>query len=402
VGALLVLQRSPVVFFRDRSADLIGGPIIGPWQDDPLIRAVFFLVEVTIAVVAIGALGPPSLRKHWALVAFLAVVVVSTLWSVERDATGPRALMFVGTAIVGWYIGSRFEIGQQIVFVAAASGIGALACLAGLVLWPDLARSTAGVPGRWSGIYVNRNHLGIVMTMGLLALAFLAVRYRGYRLAAVVGLAALEGYLCLRSGSRTGPVALAGVLGVTAFMVIIRWLRRFGVSLRTGAGLTTGTTILTWSVIHHHWATITEWLGRNYTLNRRTSIWALDRLFISQRPWQGWGFEAVWAHRPTAELAVAAFHAPFGDAHNGYYEILLGVGRAGFVFFLVFLVITAWRTFSLAWDTAWPDGLWPLACFAFVVISNFSESFFVTNEALWGILVAASISAAKPSPHRLA
>lgn len=395
IVALLVLHRSPVVFFRDQTADIFGGPIAGPWQDDALVRLVFLGVEAAVLMVAIRVCGMRSLRPHWPLLTFLGFVLISTAWSVERASTAPRAVMFVGTAAVGWYLGQRFRLDQQVLIVATAAAVGALASVSALVIWPDLARSTAGVPGRWSGIYVNRNHLGIVMTVGLLALAFALCRLRGVARLGALGLGFLEGYLCWRSGSRTGPVALIAVAGLLGFVALSRKMRRFGLTTRRGAGATALVGAVTWYGLHQNWGTAVGWLGRSTTLTRRTTIWALDRHFIDQRPWKGWGFEAIWANRPTAEQAAAAFQTFFGDAHSGYYEIVLGVGKIGFGLFMIFFAVTIWRTFAYAWEGQGLEVLWPLALVSFVAVANFSESFFVSNEALWALFVCAGVTAAR-------
>ena len=64
---------------------------------------------------------------------------------------------------------------------------------------------------------------------------------------------------------------------------------------------------------------------------------------------------------------------PFA-AHNGYYEIVLGVGYLGLALFVAFLAVALWRAFQYAWHRRDVESLWPLTFIVFAVVVNFSES----------------------------
>jgi O-antigen ligase len=401
IAVLFILGRSPVLFFRQRTDGIFGGGIVFPWQDDAILRTVFFTAEAIVLVVAIRACGLKSLRRQWALLVFLGFIVLSTVWSVQPDITSFRAMGFVGTAAVGWYLGERFEVRQQAFIVAATAAVGALTSLAALSLWPDLARSTNGVANRWSGVYVNRNLLGTVMAFGLLALPFVLRRQRPWIWPATLGIGLLEIHLFRHSGSRTGLLAGVAAVGLVGFVGLIRFTVAQGVTARGGAVATALAGAVGAYVVHHNWGTLMGRLGRDVTLTRRTEMWAIDRHFLAQKPWAGWGFEAIWTHPPAVEQALVAFRSDPLQAHNGYLEILLGVGTIGFGLFLVFLAVTVWRVFCHAWNQRGLDSLWPLGVATFVLVTNFSESFFIANEALWALLVAAGVTAARsPRPPR--
>jgi O-antigen ligase len=118
-------------------------------------------------------------------------------------------------------------------------------------------------------------------------------------------------------------------------------------------------------------------------------------VFFGRRPIGGWGFEAIWTHPPAVAEAAAAFQSDPLQAHNGYLEILLGVGVAGFALFAFFLAVTVARVFRCAWTGHGLDSLWPLALATFILLINVSESFFIANEALWALLVTASVTATR-------
>ncbi len=395
VVALFVLGRSPILFFRQRLGTALGGPLAFPWQDDGVLRAVFFTMEVLAVVLALRFCGLAGLRRHLLLLAFLGFAVLSCLWSAEPGTTVFRVAGFVGTSAVGWYLGERFEVREQAFIVWATAAVGALASLVALAVWPDLAQATNGVANRWSGVYVNRNLLGIVMAFGFLSLPFVLRRQRPWIWPVTLGMALIELHLFRHSGSRTGVVAVVASAGVIAFVGLVRVLCSRGVTARGGAVLTGAAAAVSAYVLHHNWQSIVGRLGRDITLTRRTEMWAIDRHFLAQRPWAGWGFEAIWTHPPAVEEALTAFRSDPLQAHNGYLEILLGVGVIGFALFVAYLAVTAWRAFACAWNQRGLDSLWPLALVAFVLVTNFSESFFIANEALWALLVAAGVTAAR-------
>lgn len=398
--ALFVLARVPMLFLRERIGQALGGPLSLPWQDDHIIRGAFLLVEMMVLVVAVRVCAPKSLLRQWPWIPFLGFIVISTAWSVEPGVTWRRAGMFLATALVGWYFGERFRPRQQAFVVAGVGGAAALFSVVALVFWPDLARSTEGLYGLWSGGYVHRNLLGLAMASGLLALPFVLRRLRGAALVAGFALGYLEFYLFWRSGSRTGLVALLAAGGAVLVVAALRCLRSRGVTDRGGAVAALLVAGLSGYVVHDNWTKILSWLGRNATLTSRSTIWAILRPFVDRRPLQGWGFEAFWVYQPAVAEATAGFY--FVHAHSGYYEILLGVGKIGFALFVFALVITAWRLFAFAWHEPGLDGLWPLAIAVFVAVTNISESFFVSNDAQWALLVAAGVTAthaARASRH---
>lgn len=389
--ALFVLSRAPVLFFRQRTVNVFGGAIAGPWPDDTIIRGAFLLVEIAVVLVAARVCGRKSLSRLWPFVPFLGFVLVSTAWSVEPGVTWRRAGMFVATALVGWYFGERFQPRQQAFVVAMVGGVAGLVSVVALLAWPDLSRSTDGIDGLWSGAHVHRNLLGLAMSSGLLGSAFVLPRLRGAALAAGSAIGLLEVYLFWRSGSRTGLVALSAAAGAVGFVGAFRSVRRLGVTARGGALATLVVSGLTGYVLHRNWPKILSLLGRDVTLTSRARIWEIVRQFMARRPLLGWGFEAFWAHPPAVAEATAGFY--FAHAHSGYYEILLGVGKIGFALFILAMVVTGWRVFVCAWSRPGVEGLWPLALAVFVAVTNFSESFFAPNDAQWALFVAASVSA---------
>jgi O-antigen ligase len=395
LAALFVLARAPALFLRQRTANAFGGPIVGLWTDDPLIRGAFLTVEMMVLIVALRVCGWRPLVRLRPLMPFLAFVLLSAFWSVEAGVTVSHGLMLMGTALVGWYIGERFAVHQQAVVVAGAAAVGAVGSVVALVVWPEISQATDGHAGLWSGVYVHRNLLGLAMSTGLLALPFALWHERGSSLATGLAIGFLEAYLLWRSGSRTGIVALLAAgsgVGVVAFL---RLSRRLGVTASRGAAMTLAVAGVAGYGVRRNWDAVLSLLGRSPTLTSRADIWDIMDRFVARRPLIGWGFEAFWSHPPAVAEATAAFY--FAHVHSGYYEVVLGVGWLGFALFMLFMAVTVWSVFRHAWQGFGPGAFWPLAVVVFVAVTDFSESFLVANDAQWSLLVMAGTTASKLS-----
>lgn len=76
-------------------------------------------------------------------------------------------------------------------------------------------------------------------------------------------------------------------------------------------------------------------LGRDPGLTNRGIIWELLQPFIDDKPNLGYGFAAFWAS--DAATAFINRWGFIGNAHSGYYEILLNLGVVGLCFKIFFL-----------------------------------------------------------------
>ena len=406
IVGLYFLGRTPVLFMRRRLTRLIGGPTHVLWQDDWFIAVVFVSVMLATVAFAVGRVDTTSLLRQKPLLAFCAFAWISSAWSVEPGVTAWRSALFAGTAAVGWYLGSRFSLEQQPMLLVGAATIGALSSAIATAIWPHLGTRTRPFPGhQWSGIYVNRNQLALAMSIGLLGAVFLAWT-SGRRRLAYVGAAVVFVFWIAVSGSRTGPVAIAATLGICALVVVLRRLLAATYSPAVGASYLGAIVFSVGALAYALLPTILQWLGRSPTLSKRTRIWELARWFASLKPWHGWGFDALWANRRAIGQAQAAYGGtlaarpegarpggwPFA-AHNGYYEILIGLGALGLILLVCFLAFALWRAFKFAWAHGDIMSLWPFAFLVFIVLVNCTESMFIPSEALWALTVAAAVRA---------
>jgi O-antigen ligase len=411
VFALFVLGRTPLLFLRLHTAELFW-PVRALWQDDLVVACAMGAVELVIIAVAARRASTDTLLRQPLLLAFLAFTWLSMTWSVEPDVTLRRSLLLVGAVCVGWYVGDRFSLREQIRLVSWLGWTALGSTVVALFIWNDLARSTTGIRGEWSGIYVNRNSLGLVMSMGVLATLFFIRTTE--RKGLVRTLCFLEFFVLFATKSKTGLIGMAVAVSVAVVIAFVRRSRSEKIGTVAAAYVVFAIFATIGLVVNNYWVAILRRLGRDPDLTGRTFIWELVKWFSRLHPVRGWGFEAIWANQHAISQAQAANGSlpaaagkgipggfPFA-AHNGYYEILLGVGYVGLALFVGFLAFAVWRAFRYAWFRRDVESLWPLAFLVFAGVVNFSESLFVSGETLFVLTVAAAVAVAKATSSHAA
>jgi exopolysaccharide production protein ExoQ len=134
---------------------------------------------------------------------------------------------------------------------------------------------------------------------------------------------------------------------------------------------------------------VTRVLGRSENFTGRTVLWSSLVPYILNRPIQGYGYSAFWV---TGESEAANIERIMGTAvmysHNGYVEVLLGLGAIGFVLSLVFLGIGFHR--AIFWSKLGHSTVevWPLAVMVYFLIFNFGEATILIHSLQWALWIA--------------
>jgi exopolysaccharide production protein ExoQ len=340
---------------------------------------------------------PGIFRRHKWLLALLAYMLISTLWS---DITLVALKRWVREVIV---------VVMALVTISEANPRQALASLVrrsayvlipfSLVLikyYPTLGRQY----GRWSGIEMwtgvtsQKNQLGrlcIVSIFFLLLALYQRWRERShggrggqYQVWADVSIVFLAVYLLNGANSST---SLATLIVGSATYLGLRWVRKLKVpqvallalvicliAFGTSAPFLGGSNV----------AAFSSSLGRDDTLTGRTEVWAAVLPAMKHRPLLGYGFGSFWtdARRELYEIPTA---------HNGYLDILLDLGEVGLAFYTVWLLSCARQLHrALAQDYHWAS---IAICFLLMgLVYNATESSLNSlTEHMTAMLVLASL-----------
>lgn len=338
-----------------------------------------------------------SMRQPF-LIALMGVVCASYFWSIAPDQTARRAFAVICTTLGGVVIASRFRWAQIAEVTAIAFGVLAMMSLLVCVAVPRIGVMTEIFPGAWRGLWVEKNILGGIMALGFSIFTAAAI-LNPRRALAWCGFAVLALFLVLMSQSKTSLVSL--LLGAMAmgFIYIVQRGPAFGVA---SLWLAVSACALAGAFVFFASDVVFGLLGKDATLTGRTEIWAAIVRQIEQRPWTGYGYEAVWTDKsgrgPFAFIVKEAGFTP-QHAHNSWLEQWLGIGLIGLV---------AWGLFYLQALTTAIVAVFRHrgAYLAFPFLLMFSlitltESIAVTfNDFRWTLFVAFAVKLGYPGPDR--
>ena len=283
-------------------------------------------------------------RKAWIpyllpLGILLLLAGVSTRWSVRPNITETRFIYFFVVSMLGLFIGFNYR-GEKILDMFSL--FFAIIILTSLYaayftdfgihsdVWNFHFKS-------WRGIFNFKNTLGSFMSLGnvfFLYLLLTSSRARWWKRIYYVIFYGLTIFLIYRSGSAGAIVTL--VL-TTSILLVILALVKWGHLIKPVYWVFLGIAFLGGlAFIWNSKESILERLGKGTDLTYRIPNWlALLEIFVPKRPFFGYGgFGAFWESDLKNVLQEPVNWIP-NHAHNGYIEMLLGLGVVGFISFLV-------------------------------------------------------------------
>ena len=370
----------------------------GEAADSALLRSLFF--PAYACSILLFALRPgPVLRallRQPLLMLILWVAGASLIWSINPDQTLRRVIALVLTTFGGVVLAARWRWAGIAEIFGAAVGVLAVSSFIAAALFPAFGVMHTLFPGAWRGLWVEKNDLGNIMTLGFIACAAAAIlapqrRWLWWPLA---GLCVL---LVLFSTSKTALVScLLGGCG----MVLVAVIRRGPLGKVVGTyGAVVGVTLAVGVLLVGSGAVLAA-LGKDATLTGRDKIWTAVMRRIQDRPWLGYGYGAVWSDpSPWTPLAWIIKQAGFrpGHAHNSWLEQWLGTGVLG---------LGAWALYFMEVCTRAPVALYrsPGAYLAipFLLVyamTSLTESIAVVfNDFRWLFFVVVGVRLALPEP----
>jgi exopolysaccharide production protein ExoQ len=375
-------------------------PLTGPNGDaeaSTLIRTLYFPVYAAALVLAVAgwretlfaAVRAPLL---WMLIA---LVFISTLWSIDPSVTVRRGVALLFTTLAGLALASRYDWPRLVEVFAVALAITAAACFVFGAFVPSYGRMTDLFPGAWRGVWFEKNGLGDNMTVACIVFAAAAILIpkRRWLWGGMIGLALT---LILLSTSKTSLVSLVIGMGALVFVVLAKRGPALSVIV-TFVGVTVlgvlGVTIYFASDVFF------ALLGKDATLTGRTKLWAGVLNQVHTRPWTGFGYAAVWNDTSIwGPLAWISKQAKFvaTHAHNSWLEVWLGLGYVGLALWVLFFAEAWIRSFAAAYRS--PAGYFALPFLVVYSLMTLTESVaIVYNDFIWVMFVAVAVKLAVPS-----
>lgn len=342
--------------------------------------SVIYLLLVLLLVSERREILSLLLREKWMTILVL-FALASTLWSVEPGDTFRRSIGLLGTTLAGLYIGTHFEPRQQIRILAVCIVVAAVLSLFVGIAFPPIGVTTDG----WQGVFFQKNSLGRMMCLGIVCLSFIAAGDRRNRLFSLLVIP-LCITLLLLSESVTAAFVAFGLLISIPFIPILRWpigrLAAIGVAF-AAVIIPLGVWVLENSDV------VLRALGKQSHLTGRLPLWAHIKAEILTMPILGHGYAAFWS-TPESDRLRQTLNWDVMNAHNGFLEMMLGLGIVGLVIFLFGLFRNFLLAFLVARESDEIEQAWPLFFLGFCILWELTDSTLFTGNSVFWLLYAAN------------
>ncbi|MEN0021676.1 MAG: O-antigen ligase family protein [Microbacterium sp.] len=340
------------------------------------------------------------------LVAFLAWALVSLVWTADKSDTAFGWMALFGFAFLAIAVGHVRDTLQTVRALGDTLRILlvlslAMEILSGILL--DMPFGFLGIQGNLAlggpvqGLFGSRNMLGFV---AVIALITFVIEWRSQSVTAPLAIPsiALAALLAFLSSSPT-VIVLAVAVGVsTVALMIVRHTprERRGVVQWVLSVLVVIALVAAFILRH----AIIRLLDAGSDFSIRATLWNTILDFVSLKPIQGWGWFGPWSR---GEFPFTYINFLLDDRHqsalNAYFDVLLQLGWAGLVLFLLlggvamvrsWLVASARRSVVYAWT--------PLMLVTLAVDSMFES--FTLEGAGWFLLVLCALRAGQSRSWR--
>lgn len=340
------------------------------------------------------------------LVAFLAWALVSLVWTTDRSDTLLGWLSLFGYAFLAIAVGHVRDtlqtvraLGDTLRVLLAASL--AVEILSGVLL--DMPFEFLGVQGDLAlggpvqGLFGSRNMLGFIAVIALITFV-IEWRTQSVHAPLAVGSIALAGALAFLSSSPTVLVLALAVGIVTVALTIVRHTspERRGFVQWTLGILVTLALAIAFALRHQ----IIALLDAGSDFSMRASLWNTILDFVAVKPLQGWGWFGDWAR---GEYPFTYINFQLDDRHqsalNAFFDVLLQLGAAGLVLFLLLggvALIRSWLVASVRRSVVYA---WTPIMLVTLAVDSMFESFTLVGPG-WFLLVLCALRAGQSRSWR--
>ena len=327
-----------------------------------------------------------SLRKNWVVIPFLVFSLISIFWSIGKESSIFRWIIFLSTFILGGYFSLKYSK-REIIKIVSVFNI----MLLGLSTFFILTLPSLSImhyfpyEGTWQGIFWHKNHMGLIVSLMNIIFLLQVIdslnKKKQYQV--IWGFLYIASLLFLyKTGAVGAYLTTIGVHGV--FLALFLWMK-FRHLLNKKHYIILIIVLLVFAlIVFKNLDTIFGIFGRTSSLTGRIPMWkALYENYFTKRPYFGYGFNAFWyyyPHRSTMQ-SLTGWGNPPVISDNGFFDILINTGIVGFVLFCVFYLGLWYRSIKILRTASNVLDLFPVTFMAFTFIANLSFSLIFETEA---------------------
>ena len=322
-----------------------------------------------------------ALTQNVFLCVLIGIVGCSFLWSLFPDQTLVESIRFISASGFGLYFATRYRIEEQLEIFATLCTIMVVTSVIFILLPPRYGVMGGVHAGAFRGIYVHKNHFGLMMALSsvIFLIQFFETHKQRFKLLVPFSLA-----LAVLSKS-SGAVGVALIALMTCCFVYAYKMLRLKLLYLVPLflfGLTTTTGFFAWAI--NNLTLIANATGEDLTLTGRTIFWALLVRMVQERPWLGYGYKGFWnGLEGPSRIIIQVTKWPVPEAHNGFLETAINVGLIGLGLFLITYALTMFRAVYCLHREPKAWTIWPIAFLVILVVCNLTESSLLSFGFFW-------------------
>lgn len=374
------------------------GPVLAPDQGENPVLRLFWLPSYAITA-GLCLWRIKDLLRIWPAIIMLGLLVLLALasryWSLDPATTQRRVMAMAINGMFALYLGARFRGAALPRLLSLAALWMAVLSLVFVFAMPSVGVHHGVNDGLWRGVWYEKNQMGLYMVIGGISAAAWQATLPKPKLwpLLTLGLCTL---LMLATASKTSLICLMLGLGL---IVALKLIRRGGPALAVvavwfgvvclGAG---------WWIWTEYSATLLTALGKDPTLTGRTGIWAEVLAASEKRPLLGYGYNAFWGLESAPANWIryqTGWIVP--SAHNGWLDVLLGLGWVGVTLAGLTVVMGYLGNLFRLNRAGTSEGFWCIAYLSVFMALSFSESVVLSPQSLpWALCLTVLARAFDP------
>lgn len=328
--------------------------------------------------------------------AFMVLIPLSAVWSIESSATTLRFVSFASIVLVcfaismaGW---DRRRFQQltlpPVMYILVASLLVGMAYPDRIIeIGDDLSQKNA-----WHGITLTKNQLGMTASFGAIICVNMWLAREGRTLWALVGTSIAFACLIL---SRSNTSLLSAMIAIS-FMVLVMRVPVIKQRYSSHVVITLVALLVLYECViqdvfpgaYTLMAPIRAMTGKDGSLSGRTIIWDIVKQNMHTAPYLGSGYGAYWLPGPSSPSYIFNYLMHFypSEAHNGYLEIVNDLGYLGLGCLAVFLIAYVRQGIELMRYDRNQAALY-LALLFHQLVMNMSESEWFARDSVFTIVI---------------
>jgi len=392
------------MFYQNLPEDL-NGMAFKPFSTVGSIDRILKIGTIVISCAVIASQWPLArlLVKNVnpGLAAFMVLIPLSAVWSIDSAATLLRYTTLVGIVLLclaiplaGW---DRRRL-QQLTLPPVMT-ILVLSLVVG-ILSPESVKEIGtdiSLKDAWKGITFQKNQFGITASLAAILCFHRWLAPGKHSFWTIAGIAIALTCLVL---SRSSTSLMETILAVF-FMVLVLRVPMIKQRFTTHVVVAIFATILIYALAVQNLipgvgkllGPIMSLTGKDMTFSARSIIWDVIKAHSAAAPWLGTGYGAYWTATPVPSspsyVFVSLMNFYPSESHNGYLEILNDLGRVGLISLLAFLIFFVRQALQLMpYDRG--QAVLYLALLFQQMVDNLSESEWFSRTATCTILLLVS------------